>query len=361
MTFSNIPSRMRPKVSIIIPVFNTERYLQQCLNSVVSQSLHEIEIICINDGSTDNSWNILREFEKKDPRFILLNNYTNRGSAIARNSAIQQATGEYLGFVDSDDWIKPNMYEELYSSATKYSSDLIICENLLYNQETETFWQPQYCKLPIAEHFKQRSFHWTQITDTLFKINSGPTNKLYKREFVKLIGAKFADKLRYNDIYFVYKCILRAEMISVIPNPLYVYRYLRPGSITAQSGIVHFDIFQVMNLLEKEIYPFKENQKLYSVFQKYKIREYFLHYNLLESKLKAEFLKKIKFEIYNNSNDNKLTSKFSYLLIFINLWLIGKIKHFSEFILGSKSNNFLLYLGKIKFRLLSIFNFKNKL
>ena len=105
------------KVSVIIPVYNTEQYLNKCLDSLVNQTLKDIEIILINDGSTDNSQNIIDEYSAKYPDKIKSFIKENGGQATARNLGITKATGEYIGFVDSDDWIELNMYEELYNKA----------------------------------------------------------------------------------------------------------------------------------------------------------------------------------------------------------------------------------------------------
>jgi cellulose synthase/poly-beta-1,6-N-acetylglucosamine synthase-like glycosyltransferase len=113
-----------PKVSVIIPVYNTEKYLCQCIDSVVNQTLKDIEIICINDGSTDSSLQILNEYSNKDKRIIVINQ-NNSGLGAARNSGLKVAKGHYIGFVDSDDWIDLNYYETLYNGAIKNNADLV--------------------------------------------------------------------------------------------------------------------------------------------------------------------------------------------------------------------------------------------
>ena len=114
------------KVSVLIPVYNTAKYLQKCLDSVINQTLYDIEIVCINDGSTDESRFILEEYAKKDIR-IKVHNKENGGLVAARKTGLELATGEYIGFVDSDDWIEPDMYEKLYNLASQYNADLITC------------------------------------------------------------------------------------------------------------------------------------------------------------------------------------------------------------------------------------------
>ena len=112
-----------PKISIIIPIFNTEKYLKTCLNSVLNQTLKEIEIICINDGSTDNSLKIIEEYASKDKRIKFISQ-KNNGVSYARNKGLEIATGEFIGFVDSDDYASKNFFEKLYNSALKTNSDI---------------------------------------------------------------------------------------------------------------------------------------------------------------------------------------------------------------------------------------------
>lgn len=114
-----------PKVSIIIPVYNTEKYLSRCLNSLVKQTLHDIEIICINDGSEDNSLSILENYASSDERIVLIDQ-KNQGQSVARNRGIEIARGKYIGFVDSDDWVDDNYFEKLYCAAENNNCDIAV-------------------------------------------------------------------------------------------------------------------------------------------------------------------------------------------------------------------------------------------
>ena len=127
-----------PKVSVIIPVYNTEKYLRRCFDSVVNQTLSDIEIICINDCSTDNSLEILQEYASKDKRIKLIDFKVNKGAAIARNIGIDAATGEYIGFVDSDDFVDLDFYEKLYKKAAETGADAVKGKLFLYDNEKKT-------------------------------------------------------------------------------------------------------------------------------------------------------------------------------------------------------------------------------
>ena len=117
------------KVSVIIPVFNTEKYIKKCLESLINQTLIDIEIIVVNDGSTDSTMEIVEFYQKKDSRIKILNQ-TNQKQGTARNNGLKIATGDYIGFVDSDDWIDLNYYEKLYNAALKYDFDIALATNV---------------------------------------------------------------------------------------------------------------------------------------------------------------------------------------------------------------------------------------
>ena len=124
-----------PKVSVIIPVYNAEKYLRKCLNSIINQTLKDLEIVCIDDGSTDSSLSILNEYAKKDNRFVILTQ-ENEGHPKARCAGINIAKGEYIGFVDADDFINKKYYKSLYESAKKYGADISMTDNvILYDKK----------------------------------------------------------------------------------------------------------------------------------------------------------------------------------------------------------------------------------
>ena len=131
---------MNPKVSIIVPIYNAEKYMKKCIDSILSQTLKNIEIILVNDGSSDNSANIADEYSRLDKRVRVIHQ-NNSGPSVARNTGISVARGEYIGFVDSDDYIEQTMYEELFKSADKNNVQVAMCsyiENYIYKNESHT-------------------------------------------------------------------------------------------------------------------------------------------------------------------------------------------------------------------------------
>lgn len=129
------------KVSVIVPVYNVENYLEYCLSGLLNQTLQDIEIICVNDGSTDNSINILQRYQQTDNRIKIITQ-SNSGQGTARNNAIDIANGEYIGFVDPDDYVSPQMFETLYNQAKAYNADLVE-ESFYINNQARKYKRKQ--------------------------------------------------------------------------------------------------------------------------------------------------------------------------------------------------------------------------
>lgn len=283
------------KVSVIIPVFNVEPFLRQCLESVIHQTLTDLEIICVNDGSTDHSLAILKEYAAKDHRIVILDK-ENGGQGLARNIAIHRATGEYVGFVDGDDWIDPDMFLHLYTSAQRFDADVTICEFQHYDEAKGLIPQTKWFKLPMHKKFNHIAFRWEDISDIGFHLNSGPFNKLYRNEFIRKHQFKFATDLYYEDIPFVFPCLIRAGNISLVRQPLYFYRHSRPGSTSADKGERQFDIFEIVHLLQTTIQDFPIYEKIKLKFYDYKFNQLFFHCREIDPIYRKEFWDKLKTE-----------------------------------------------------------------
>ena len=191
---------MKIKVSVIIPVYNTEDYLKECIESLVNQTLRESEIIIVNDGSTDSSLEIMKEFKNKYPNIIKIFDKVNGGQASARNYALPFAQGEYLGFVDSGDWVDSTMYEEMYEKAEKEDADIVICD--------------------MVDHFPDRTVCYPSSRfENKFKVTPSACNKLFKRSLVK--EDVFPVGLWYEDFEFTTMQLMKTDCISVIHKGLY--------------------------------------------------------------------------------------------------------------------------------------------
>ena len=260
-----------PKVSVIIPVYNVEAYLRQCLDSVIKQTLEEIEIICVDDGSTDNSLEILKEYAAKDKRITVLKQ-KNLHAGVARNAGLAVARGEYLSFLDSDDFFELNMLEETYKKITEDSSDIVIFGSFVYDQ----LQKADVRKTMYAEKFVQKSpFTPQEFAQDLFLIsNPNAWTKLFKRETVRKNKVFFESLSSCNDITFVNTMLTLAHSISLMNTPYVHYRINTKINISANRG-------------EKVICFVYAIKKLKDNLIKY--RTYNLYKDTLETRTKKSF------------------------------------------------------------------------
>ena len=205
------------KVSVIIPVFNVEKYLDKCLESLVNQTLKEIEIICVDDGSTDNSMQILKKYESEYSNVIVVSQ-ENAGAGAARNNGLRIAKGEYLSFLDSDDFFEVNMLEEAYEKAVADKADMVVFKSDQYYEDSDEFkqvtWTLRYKKIPPYMPFAHR-----QMTDNVFKVFVGwAWDKLFRTEFVKEHNLLFQEQRTSNDMLFVFAATVLAKRITVVPE-----------------------------------------------------------------------------------------------------------------------------------------------
>ena len=218
-----------PKISVILPVFNGEKYIKKAITSVLTQNFNDFELIIVNDGSTDSTLEIIQEF--KDSRIKLINQ-TNHGPGKSRNNALIESKGDYILFLDSDDWFIEDALKIAYNEAVKFDTDLSFFQMLNYNDETGEIYENDWFNLNnFDESFENRVFKATDINNSIFDMSVGVCQKIYKREFLKNIDAKFPEGIFFEDMPFFYYVFLKAERISIIKKQLY-YRRKHNESIT---------------------------------------------------------------------------------------------------------------------------------
>lgn len=280
---------MIPKVSIIIPVYNMEKYLRQCLDSVVNQTLQDIEIICIDDCSTDNSLQILKEYASKDNRIRIIEQKINQGQGVARNEAIKIATGEYIGFVDPDDWIEPNMYEEMYNKAKEFNTDIVICNLELffsdsnYKKTINTLENFQKFKTSI----KTNSIYNFNNLENLFLENSYNFScaRLYNANFIKNNNIHFSKTKRSEDVIFCDFANFKAKRIFHIDKNFYHYRKHRKNEY-----IKNIDLIKLCLEYINVFYPYINSTKLLNGIQSKIVHLCLLEYKNLNNKNEQNFL-----------------------------------------------------------------------
>ena len=223
-----------PKISVIIPVNNMEEYLSQCLDSVINQTLKEIEIICVDDGSEDNSLNILKIYAKRDKRIMIVKQ-ENLHSGVARNAGLSVAKGEYLCFLDSDDYFELNMLEEMYKKITKMNSDIVICKSKSIDLDSGKLNLQKFNKsLRIDLIPKTNKFSVKDIPKHIFQFCEGwAWDKLFRTDFILSNNIKFSNILIFNDNLFTYTAICYASSITTIEERFVIKRHGHKKSLSS--------------------------------------------------------------------------------------------------------------------------------
>lgn len=231
-----------PRISVIVPVHNTEEYLPTCLNSIVSQTEESIEVIAINDCSTDNSLKVMKHFEKKYPyKMKIVDLKENVGVSTARNIGLDLAQGDYIGFVDSDDIISLNMYENFYNLARQYNVNIVVGNhfrvpsNKYLNQETYL----------TEERRKPEIVNYHEKTKPIFFETPAVWDKLFKHESIE--NVRFLDGRIYEDVGFTYPMLLRENKVVEYLNADYGYRITR-GSIMNSGSIINPNILDIIEV-----------------------------------------------------------------------------------------------------------------
>ncbi len=319
---------MRVKISIIIPVYNVEQYLRKCLDSCINQTFKNIEIIVVNDCSPDNSDVIMREYEQKYQglvKCIYLEKNIKQGGA--RNRGLEVAQGEYIMFVDSDDWIEDDMCEQLYKSASNNNADLVICDWYKVFESRTEIYHTLGKNDESADDIKN-----DEMLSKIFSqfMNATSWCKLYKKSLIEKLGYKFPEDIFFEDSAVVWIWILTADKINYVKKPLYNYLIRRDSTLNQpkklENRLQRIKIFMMfientikldyINKYRKIIWDYIFLH-MYSFITEFSM--YFIQYQNNELTFLSEWFKKTlpewKTEIINNSSYTKAEKKLiSYFL-----------------------------------------------
>jgi Glycosyltransferases involved in cell wall biogenesis len=294
-----------PQISVVVPVYNVEKYLRECLDSLANQTFEDFEVICVNDGSDDSSPDILEEYASEDERFKIVSQ-ENKGLSGARNTGMNYIKGRYLLFLDSDDWLELNALELLYNHANALNSEMVIFPYRYFNQETKQYEENDFTKLNMFDSsVDNKNFNYKNIPETVFRIPH-ESIKLYDVKTLKKLAVKFPEGLNYEDAYFFYKIFFKLNKVSIIRTPIYNYR-IRNDSICTTGTEKSFDIFKILTsiknfLKEDEIYEsFKDEFILFTVIN---LKFVYLR---LDERFRDRYLEKIKknYEFFSLNQVNK--------------------------------------------------------
>lgn len=311
------------KVSVIIPVYNTEKYLSQCLESVINQTLKDIEIICIDDCSLDNSVKILKEYADKDERITVITNKINQKQGAARNKALEIAKGQYIQFVDSDDYLKPTAIEELYTYITKSSLDMLMFSGQNFKDGTNELVDNKYWSFTyLPEKWNKTVFSYKDCLGFLHCMGVSACLTMYKRGFIEKNNLRFPENVFFEDNVFFVKAITKCTACGILNKKLY-YRRIHCES-TTQTWNQHFDDYlKITKMVLGYLKDLKINKQTFDNYVD-------LHTNMLKnnfSRLELEDKKKYKKEVnkllreYGRADTNFKAYLFFLYYLVSNVWM----------------------------------------
>lgn len=251
------------KVSVIVPVYNTEPYLEQCIESILGQTLREMEVICVDDGSSDRSVEILKEKSRLDQRLRILTQ-KNSGGGAARNLGMKHAKGKYLVFLDSDDFFLPEMLEEMSARCEETGAQICVCKAKCYHEDLG-FETPE--PAAMREEFlpRQEVFCWRDMPEAVFNaFHNWPWNKMFLRSFVLEHGLKFQEIRRTNDLLFTCTALMEAEKITTVRKEFVSYRVGIAGSCQTTNQKAPLDFFYAFLALKEYL----EKKNVFSQVQR---------------------------------------------------------------------------------------------
>lgn len=286
------------KISVVIPVYNVENYLRECLDSIVNQSLDDIEIICVNDGSTDNSLDILKEYESADSRLKVITQ-ENKGAGGARNTALKIVNGEYVYFMDSDDTLELDAFEKLYHLAIESDADFIIFKISNFNYETGERMDDDYYTMPyLKERVGKDAFSYDDVSDMALDLCVCCPGTFFRREFTE--GMEFPEGLLFEDNVFFTHAIFKADTVIFYDEFLY-NRRLKSDSTSWTLTVKSLDTIEITNMIldlcTQFNHPKHRGELYYRIFN-----NIYNMFKLADSSQKEEFFERIKYEYLKNKD-----------------------------------------------------------
>lgn len=305
-----VNSKKQIKVSVVIPIYNVEKYLRQCLDSVVNQTLQEIEIICVNDGSTDSSPMIIAEYAAKDPRIKVITK-SNSGYGHSMNMGFDQASGEYIGIIESDDYADPKMFETLYSIASQNELDVVKSSYYFYYSIPQERNEKQEI---VSKILSNRTFCPTTAFESKMEMveffNIKPTiwSSIYRRKFIRENGIRFNETpgASFQDASFNFKVWCCAQRVQLIQEAFLHYRQDNESSSVNSKGKVFCvcdEYAEMQSFLDA--HPEKKGTLEY-VKNRIKYDTYMWNYERLAPQYKYIFIERAASEFKQDMTDAKM-------------------------------------------------------
>ena len=323
-----------------MPVYNTEKYLETAILSVLMQTYGNFELICIDDCSTDSSLEILRQFSASDSRVKIIENDSNQGLSYNRNRGLDIAKGDYILFLDSDDWLAFNTLEILHSVAKPNNLDMLMFKFITYWEDLNTFSIEPFYDMKFMDKFVEKSFnHYDLNPNSLFDIPGAACNKLYSKDFLVRNNFKFPEGLIFEDTAVFFENMINATKISLVDEYLY-NRRRRKNSITTYTGKKLMDSILISEDLIK---IFLKDAEIYNRYKKGVLNIVFSilrgKYDTIDDEFKEEYLQKSKLFIQELNDDYNLLNDIETNLNANNMKFFNKLHYSCDL------ENFNLFLG----------------
>lgn len=257
------------KISVIVPVFNAEKFLDISINSILNQSFKDIEIICVDDGSTDRTPELLEEFQKKDNRIIILRQQ-NGYAGSARNLGMSVAQGKYLSFLDADDYFKPDMLQKAYGCAEASRADIIVFGGEQFREDIKSIEPfPALLRENLLPELTENCFDNKKKSENLLSFtNPAPWNKLFRKDFILKHRLQFQGYKRFNDAYFVVMALVLAEKIGVIRENMVLYRTGNHQSLQGSNDEMSTQFINVFSDIKNKLIELGLYGQVKKCFQK---------------------------------------------------------------------------------------------
>lgn len=285
-----------PRVSVVVAVYNVAPYLSQCLDSLTHQTLKDIEIIAVDDASTDDSASIIRAYQARHPNIRLIQCERNVGLATVRNIGMQAVKGEYIAFTDGDDWVDTRMCEIMYRRAAEDDADVLIADATVFYEATKSFGQ--FFDIAIRKSLDPR------LRTMPFQLMNAPQvlllepvawPKIYKRSFIERHALHFEDGMNsYEDMCFHFSVLLKAERICLIDDALPFYRQNRPGQISGRTNRKVFEVFDVFRRIHENLSAWNVSMEIWALLVRVQLRQFdWLLKDRVRPADKAEFMVRV--------------------------------------------------------------------
>lgn len=315
-----------PLISVIIPIYNAELYMKECLNSLKLQVYKNLEFICVNDGSSDNSLDILNEFQAKDNRFKIITQ-ENLGASAARNKGLEFANGSFISFIDADDRVSLSLYQKFVDLQKK--PEIYLFNVAEYNRETKNILPNYFFSLhEWNNHKDENTWHVFNDNANPFKGNMSAINKIYAQDFIARLcefentTKLFPEGCIFEDQYFFFLTMLNTNSILINPDPLYYYRLTNQNSVTKTLSNKVFDIFKIIDKIEDLFIRTNTYEEYkYALFQ-HKYKQFSHLFFKAEESLREAFYAEMKNRLLKYENEGlnqQICSKMTMYNIYCNI------------------------------------------